>query len=74
MGRLRGSNPTSTLLPDADNAAVGSYDTYHRFFTGGIQTGVSCFLFYNFIGGELVNRLRGRCDLRPLNLIWIMPT
>ena len=23
--RLRGSNPTSTLLPDADNAAVGSH-------------------------------------------------
>lgn len=24
--------------------------------------------------GELVNRLRGSCELRPGNLIWIMPT
>ena len=24
MSRLRGSHPTSTLIPDADNAAVGN--------------------------------------------------
>ena len=33
---LRGSNRTSTLEPDADNAAVGSHDM--DFFTGGIRT------------------------------------
>ncbi len=41
--RLRGSNQTSTLQPDADNAAVGSHRK--RFFTGGIRIGCLLFLF-----------------------------
>ena len=26
------------------------------------------------IVGELINRLRGSWELRPVNLIWVMPT
>jgi len=52
VGRLRGSNRTSTLSPDADNAAVGSHT--QGFFTGGIQKDCLLFLFYNVIHGELV--------------------
>ena len=42
---------TSTLKPDADNAAVGSH--IQGFFTGGIKRCL-LFLFYNQIYGELV--------------------
>ena len=58
--------------PDLDNANVGSHFT--RFFTGGIQRDVSCFLFTTEYAGSLYHRLRGRRGLRPDNLIWIMPT
>ena len=41
---LRGSIRTSTLLPDADNAAVGSHP--YDFLQEAPQKGVSCFLLW----------------------------
>ena len=61
--RLRGSNPTSTLLPDADNAAVGSH--IRGFFTGGYAACI--LLFYYFGTGEtraIQNPFRGRIRRR----------
>ena len=53
MCRLRGSNRTSTLYPDADNAAVGSHT--QGFFTGGIPKGLlPVFIFTIENPGELV--------------------
>ena len=69
--RLRGSNRTSTLSPDADNAAVGSH---MDFLQEASKEAASCFYFTISYAGSLYDRLRGRYDLRPIYLIWIMPT
>ena len=45
VSRLRGSNQTSTLQPDADNAAVGSHNVD---FLQEASKGVSCFLNFHF--------------------------
>ena len=56
MSRLRGSNPTSTLSPDAGNAAVGS----HRVdFLQEVSRGYLLF-FFIFGKGEMANILEAR--------------